>query len=156
MWRSDVVVWSLSLSQHNSRAIAHEIFGCSDRDRRRVDSRETRTVTNGEMVKAGRLQQKMELGAELPSTHEKQTCTAAHEKQTRLATPIGYFNCCWQPGNPGLKRSSPWPMEYANHEASILKDALLPMKDEDWWAYKFELIGGWMPFLDAIQNGTLP
>ena len=51
-------------------------------------------------------------------------------------------------------------MEYANHEASILKDALLPMKDEDWWAYKFELIGGWMPFLDpfldAIQNGTLP
>ena len=61
----------------------------------------------------------------------------------------------WQPGAQAVV-----PMEYANHEASILKDALLPMKDEDWWAYKFELIGGWMPFLDpfldAIQNGTLP
>ena len=100
MWRSDVVVWSLSLSQHHSRAIAHEIFGCSDRDRRRVDSRETRTVTNGEMVKAGRLQQKMELGAELPSTHEKQTCTAAPvpvESRRRLALARGRLSTGWQP-----------------------------------------------------------
>ena len=99
----------------------------------------TRTVTNGEMVKAGRLHQNMELGAELPSTEEKYTCTVTPvESRRRLALARG---------------RTP---EQANLEACILKDALLAMKDEDWWAYKFELIGGWMtfldPFLDVIQN----
>ena len=100
----------------------------------------TRTGTNGDMVNAHRRQQKMAIGDESPSSQEKYSSTVNPvESRRRLALARGTS------------------LAKANVEACVLKEALHAMTDDHWWTYEFELIGGWMtfldPFLDVVQGG---
>ena len=97
----------------------------------------SRTVTNGDVVKAARVHQGKPVGEDTPTAEEKKVYTVvAVESRRRF----------------GLARTH--REEAANYEACILKDALYAMADEMWWKYKYELIDGHMefllPFLDAL------
>ena len=98
----------------------------------------SRTVTNGDMVKAARAHHGQPVGADAPTAEEKKVYTVgAVESRRRF----------------GLART-PHHEQAANYEACILKDALYAMDDEMWWKYEYELIDGFMeylhPFLDAL------
>ena len=99
----------------------------------------SRSVTMGQVLKAYRQHWNQGVGSNTPSSQERFLTTIAPvESRRRFALARG--------------RS----VANANFEACILKDAMIAMDDEDWWAYKFELIGGWLEFLNPYLDEESP
>ena len=99
----------------------------------------SRSVTMGQVLKALRQHKNQGVGSNTPSPDERFTVTIAPvESRRRFALARGR------------------PEADANREACILKDAMMAMDDEDWWAYKFELIGGWLEFLNPYLDEESP